>query len=455
MAIHRILFILCCLFLYGCGAYQVEEDIPQEKKNGKETETKKYKVKLTVTGKGNAPLDYPLSFFVFNQEQQCILQEEIEEEDLPFSVSLPQGKYRLSLFSGLQKNQCTIPDNPTDESRIRLPEKNSCKEAVLFGKTYIDVVRSTTAKITLDYAVTAISVSLTGIPADAQAVAVQFAPVSSGIDFKGNPADDRQHCTLHCYKYEKRWVCNPTYIIPHSQGETSVSIRVTLPQEEEIHEYTYKAALKPGYPYRFNGDLETNLALEGDFHIEGWQPEIDVELGADKNPSGEETQTGTSGETHDKDSEKKDPEQKDIDTFIASELPPEDVIWGYFYIWKLQRISEHEALATLIAPNQAFAFAGDAIKWLQNYRIDGISGWRVFTTEEAQAFRNQFGNRMGDLNNYLYENGMARFYYSKEARYLCNQGQSTFSFTSTRITNAGKTVKYYLRPVKNVKIKTQ
>lgn len=191
-------------------------------------------------------------------------------------------KYRLSLFSGLQKNQCTIPDNPTDESRIRLPEKNSCKEAVLFGKTYIDVVRSTTAKITLDYAVTAISVSLTGIPADAQAVAVQFAPVSSGIDFKGNPADDRQHCTLHCYKYEKWWVCNPTYIIPHSQGETSVSIRVTLPQEEEIHEYTYKAALKPGYPYRFNGDLETNLALEGDFHIEGWQPEIDVELGADK-----------------------------------------------------------------------------------------------------------------------------------------------------------------------------
>lgn len=313
MAIHRILFILCCLFLYGCGAYQVEEDIPQEKKNGKETETKKYKVKLTVTGKGNAPLDYPLSFFVFNQEQQCILQEEIEEEDLPFSVSLPQGKYRLSLFSGLQKNQCTIPDNPTDESRIRLPEKNSCKEAVLFGKTYIDVVRSTTAKITLDYAVTAISVSLTGIPADAQAVAVQFAPVSSGIDFKGNPADDRQHCTLHCYKYEKRWVCNPTYIIPHSQGETSVSIRVTLPQEEEIHEYTYKAALKPGYPYRFNGDLETNLALEGDFHIEGWQPEIDVELGADKNPSGEGTQTGTSGETPDKDSEKKDPEQKDID----------------------------------------------------------------------------------------------------------------------------------------------
>ena len=325
----------------------------------------------------------------------------------------------------------------------------------LVWKTYIDVVRSTTAKITLDYAVTAISVSLTGIPADAQAVAVQFAPVSSGIDFKGNPADDRQHCTLHCYKYEKRWVCNPTYIIPHSQGETSVSIRVTLPQEEEIHEYTYKAALKPGYPYRFNGDLETNLALEGDFHIEGWQPEIDVELGTDKNPSGEGTQTGTSGETPDKDSEKKDPEQKDIDTFIVSELPPEDVIWGYFYIWKLQRISEYEALATLIAPNQAFAFAGDAIKWLQNYRIDGISGWRVFTTEEAQAFRNQFGNRMGDLNNYLYENGMARFYCSKEARYLCNQGQSTFSFTSTRITNAGKTVKYYLRPVKNVKIKTQ
>jgi hypothetical protein len=51
------------------------------------------------------------------------------------------------------------------------------------------------------------------------------------------------------------------------------------------------------------------------------------------------------------------------------------------------------------------------------------------------------------------EYGLAFFKYSDGARYLCNNAQSTFSFANNRIIDAGRTVKYYLRPVKKVRFK--
>lgn len=97
--------------------------------------------------------------------------------------------------------------------------------------------------------------------------------------------------------------------------------------------------------------------------------------------------------------------------------------------------------------------AADALDLLDTYSEDGIEGWRMFTTEEATAFRNQFQGSVSELNEFISEYGLAFFKYSDGARYLCNNAQSTFSFANNRIIDAGRTVKYYLRPVKKVRFK--
>ena len=142
----------------------------------------------------------------------------------------------------------------------------------------------------------------------------------------------------------------------------------------------------------------------------------------------------------------------EYDTFIVSEMPGADSIWGYFlcladYQYFLYRSGSYHH-----RPEQWYTLAADALDLLDTYSEDGIEGWRMFTTEEATAFRNQFQGSVSELNEFISEYGLAFFKYSDGARYLCNNAQSTFSFANNRIIDAGRTVKYYLRPVKKGKI---
>ncbi len=147
-------------------------------------------------------------------------------------------------------------------------------------------------------------------------------------------------------------------------------------------------------------------------------------------------------------------EDGELDTFIVSSLPQEDAIWGYFYLWKLEKISTDKAKAIIISPDQYYRLTHEAISIIKEYEIDGISNWRVLSIEEAKAFKNQFADNMGDFNDFLKSNGLSPFYYS-EGRYLCNDCQSTFGITSSRILAAGQKTKYYLRPVKTILLKVQ
>lgn len=171
--------------------------------------------------------------------------------------------------------------------------------------------------------------------------------------------------------------------------------------------------------------------------------------GTDGNDEG--TNDGNSGNTGEEDSSGDN--DTEYDTFIVSEMPGADSIWGYFYVWQTTSISSTEAEAIIIAPEQWYTLAADALDLLDTYSEDGIEGWRMFTTEEATAFRNQFQGSVSELNEFISEYGLAFFKYSDGARYLCNNAQSTFSFANNRIIDAGRTVKYYLRPVKKVRFK--
>ena len=124
-----------------------------------------------------------------------------------------------------------------------------------------------------------------------------------------------------------------------------------------------------------------------------------------------------------------------------------------FYVWETKSISETECEAIIIAPEQWITLASECESTLTDYEIEGISGWRVFTSDEAKRFRDQYKSNISRLNEYLAANGQDTFSDGEEDRYLCNNCLSSFSVNGGLVSQAGTKKEYYLRPVKTVRFK--
>ncbi len=452
----NILLITCLFLLCACGEYQLEQE-----ENGTTGETENevsYTLQLNIGSQDNAKLNYPLSLFLFDDKNNCVAQENIPDENSEYSSSMPKGKYTMVLLSGLTDNNYSYPLEIIPDSYITLRNNNCSDKPLQMGKASVNLTQSTRITLTLSYVVASLTFTLNGIPEHATSTEVSISPVSSGISFNGDNKNDKRQCTVSCRKEGNRWISDAVYIFPNESSQTHLSINIQTPDGNETYGYTYQATLKAGYPYHFTGYYKGGVSLDGEFQADGWQPEVDCEFGFDDilPDEGEDDHTdgGTDGNGSDNTGSTETPDDtEESDTFIVSELPDADTIWGYFYVWQVTSLSATESKAILIAPDQWYTLAADAAGLLEAYEKDDISGWRMFTTEEAVAFRNQFQATINDLNNFISEYGFDWFKYADGARYLCNDGQSTFSLANNRILDAGKTVDYYLRPVKTVRFK--
>lgn len=444
MKLQKLFHLLLLLLWASCGEYT-----PEEEQEAEENHTETYTLQLNWQSENNSKLHYPLSVYVFDVSNNCILQESIPSAYADFSASLTKGKYTLSVFSALSGDDFIFPLEMIPDSYITLKNGNCCILPLQMGQARVNLSQSTLVNLTLSYMVSALHFSFNLIPEEAEEVQVTVSPISSAISFIGNYRNDAQECMIECRKEGHVWKAGPVYVFPCKDTKTHLSVRVRMPEEDEVYGYTYEASLKPGYPYHFTGNYQEGVSLDGDFQIEGWQPGVDIEFGFDEvlpdeggDEDGDDKPSGGGGE--------------EGETIPVTTLPQADAVWGPFYVWQVETLSSQEVNAFLIAPDQYYTVVSGAGEILSEYEVDGIKGWRVFSKEEAEDFRDQFYSfTMEELNKFLVSEGLDGFYYSDGARYLCNELESTFCFYNKRILDAGATPKYYLRPVKKVHLKKE
>lgn len=438
----EILGLLMCLV--SCGEYKLEEEQASE-----EESDAVYTMQLNWQSENNSKLHYPLSVYVFDSSHNCVLRESIASAYTDFSPSLPEGKYTLSVFSALSGEDFTFPLEVIPDSYISLKHGNRCTLPLQMGQARVSLTQSTLVHLTLSYMVSALYFSFNLIPEEAKAVQVTVSPVSSSVSFVGNYRNDAAECVVSCRKEGHVWKSDAVYVFPCQEAQTHLTVTVCMPEKDEAYGYTYEASLKPGYPYHFTGNYQEGVSLDGDFQIEGWQPGVDIEFGFDEVLPDE----GGDGDGGDSPSGGGD---EDGEPISVTTLPQADAVWGPFYVWQVETLSAKEVNAFLIAPDQYYTVASAAGEVLVDYEVDGIGGWRVFSKEEAEEFRDQFYSfTMEELNKFLIPNGLEGFYYSDGARYLCNELHSTFCFYNKRILDAGATPKYYVRPVRRVHLKKE
>lgn len=428
----RSCWLIAILILPACGSYVLEEEDAEE-----ESSSKGYQMSLHVRS-GGISLEqyYPLTVLLFNEEGELVEKTEITDTEETYSKILEKGEYTLTAFSGLSEEYYILPDHPTTNDYIEFKSGNNAEIPLLSGQSRISLTKNTQVNLSLSYAMAALNFNLQTIPEDADEVEIQVSPVSSGMSFIGNYSNDQQSYSIDCIQTEEGWETETFYVFPSESDRTNLSITIKRPDGNETYSYTYTNMLQPSQPYRFTGTFQDGISMGSTFEIEGWKPGLDISFNLNEETTEEE-------ENND-----------DTETILrAPELPIAEKIWGYFYVWKVEPVSETEVIATLISPDQWYVLAADAPGIIEEYSIDHLDNWRVFTAEEAKEFKSQHFEKTAELNKYLADNYFDRFYTNDGARYLCENYTKTFSFSNNIVKEAGETVKYYLRGVKIVRVK--
>lgn len=426
-----LIYILVILFMSSCSKYTIDDGGG----NGMDVY-----IKFQKNAGGDAfEMEYPVRVF-------CTDASGVNMKDVTFSqvgdmkLSLAKGEYGINAFVGMDE-ECYILKNGIDGKQIVTMKSNLMSDKPLrAAHTTLKIDKQTEVNMIPSFVVASAEVELTNIPPEVKGVRVSISPVYSGYNIGGGYAEEIQNGVINCKKKEDSWVSEHKYFFPVEKRKTTVSVSIDKGDKVDNYSYTLMNGLKAGQPYKFTGGYGDGLNMDGDFQISGWNMEEEIVLDL-------EDETPVEGGDEDIPS-------GEIETFLVDAIPEADVIWGPFYVWKVEEQSADEAIVTIISPDQWYQkFAkGEALSMLNNYEIDGMTGWRTFTKAEAEEFHKNFSTDLDGLNSFLEKNGHNIFY--TENRYLCENGEYAFNmFGSTNIRPAGTTVKYYLRPIKTIRLK--
>lgn len=441
MKAFNLVYILFMLLLTSCSKYTIEDG------SGSGIDVN---IKFQKNAAGEAfDMEYPVRVFCTDAAGKNIIDKTFRQGD-EMKLSLAEGEYGINAFVGMDEG-CYMLKNGIDGKQMVTMKSNSMSDKPLMAAhTTLQIDKQTDVNMVPAYVVASAEVEFTNIPSGVKSVSVSVSPVYSGYNISGGYSDETQSGTIQCYEKDGKWISDQKFFFPVEKRKTTVSVSIDRGDKVDNYSYTMINGLRPGQPYKFTGGYEgdggdsgNGLNMDGEFQISGWNMEEEIVLDLeDETP----VEGGEDGDV--------DIPDYEIETFLVESIPNADVIWGPFYVWRVETQSADEAIVTIISPDQWFRkFAkGEAIQILKNYDIDGMTVWRTFTKTEAEEFHKDFSTDLNGLNSFLEENGHNIFY--TENRYLCENGEYAFNiFGSTNIRPAGTTVKYYLRPIKTIKLK--
>lgn len=441
MKAFNLVYILFMLLLTSCSKYTIEDG------SGSGIDVN---IKFQKNAAGEAfDMEYPVRVFCTDAAGKNIIDKTFRQGD-EMKLSLAEGEYGINAFVGMDEGCYMLKNGIYGKQMVTMKSNSMSDKPLMAAHTTLQIDKQTDVNMVPAYVVASAEVEFTNIPSGVKSVSVSVSPVYSGYNISGGYSDETQSGMIQCYEKDGKWISDQKFFFPVEKRKTTVSVSIDRGDKVDNYSYTMINGLRPGQPYKFTGGYEgdggdsgNGLNMDGEFQISGWNMEEEIVLDLeDETP----VEGGEDGDV--------DIPDYEIETFLVESIPNADVIWGPFYVWRVETQSADEAIVTIISPDQWFRkFAkGEAIQILKNYDIDGMTVWRTFTKTEAEEFHKDFSTDLNGLNSFLEENGHNIFY--TENRYLCENGEYAFNiFGSTNIRPAGTTVKYYLRPIKTIKLK--
>ena len=309
--------------------------------------------------------------------------------------------------------------------------------------------------------VAALNVKLKDVPENVTDVQLSLSPLYSSLSMGGEYGNegDSQKVKVNCSLVsEGVWAAETTYIFPGNAKEMVFSIYFKTDDGTEVtYGYTTDDVPTANYLFNVTGTYAGGVIVGGNFDVTDWEGSIDVDFdfGGDMVPDDDEN--GDNGEDDGKDD---DEEGDDGQTDVKLEGVPEvGTIWNDMIVVDMGEADDTGVDLLLMSMDEwRYIYVSEADEVPKGYSINGISGWRYPTHEEAALLRSRFNayNLLNDLNDLIEEynqNNDLDLYEladGDDERYLCLKNGKYYSFRLAPNTNISeaKSRSYYVRLVK-------
>lgn len=425
-----ILQLLCCL---GCttlllsSCYQPEEE--------KEETVTDCQWTLSVV----APIGlnkYPAYLLIFDTEGQPQSHLTLSEQHPRRSISLPYGTYHIVALSGTQGY--IIPRTLTLQSVIQMSTDVLPNAPLLMGQADVTLGAPTASThLQLKSQAAAVSVLVDSLSAETERVRVSLAPCYTTIDLESNyAAADEIPITLQ--PDGDQWQSPTYYLFPSPPSSLRLHLEVERTDSSAHYDFDFTESLRTTKEYLFKFTMAGNEPHCEMITDDLLLPDL---TGDTLTLSTFPTVAPCLWEGH-----------------VLAHFTRTDADEGDFLLLSLNEWAEVPSANNAAYPTEAQHIASQYTEGddLSNM----LSGWTIPTKEEAQQLRSLYAGNATYALNELFDEldlpGVATTTAKGAAiRYLCDDGEHTFSFApeASTISKAGTKATYHLRLVKHLHVK--
>lgn len=439
------IIMVCCVF----SCQQLPEDDGWMSEGGEKT------LKVKVRSAGDAEIVYPLYLYAFTGKGKLVASQTIAGAEDDMALPLAKGDFQVVALSGASDDY-QLPESPELDDVIVLSATDGADTPLMVGRANVEVgdAEESSAQITLTYVVAALNVKLKDIPSNVSKVQLALSPLHSSLSMGGEYGGDSQKVKVDCSLVsEGVWAAETTYIFPGNAKETVFSIYFKTDDGTEVtYGYTYQGVPEANHLFNVTGSYAGGVIVGGNFDVTDWEGSIDVEFefGAEMVPDDDEEDNTDEGDDE-------EPEVK------LEGVPEVGTIWNDMIVVDMGEADQTGVDLLLMSLDEWDAYVSDADAVVDGYSVNGITGWRLPTHEEATLLRNRFcGNNLRELNELIEEYNQENNLEGNDAlwgladgddeRYLCLKNGEYYSFrfvAGTSTTKAGEKRLYYVRLVKS------
>lgn len=364
-----------------------------------------------------AKVSYPISVYVFNNDNKCIAVSNVASEDEKLSFKLEEGNYDIYAIAGADNDTYNLPtkDEATKDTIISLKEGQGHNDLMTANeKTTINPGEDCTLTLMLKRKVILLeSVRISDVPLDVTAVMVTIRPLYENIRLNGEYSGTEGKYSVNLAKEDDgtTWSADCHEYLLEAAGP--VSIKVSL-VDNQINSFTYTSDenLKANHKVSINGTyVEPEMLLEGEITGDVWEEPKDISF--------------VFGKNNDIDDDENDDDDDDI---IDSNEPQVGDLYMNDCIVLKRDVHDDNVIITLMTTSYKdnLVFDEDSQQSIRSavnvgiteLSVDGINSWRLPTLDELQYVNENkdfINQRLMDNNKPVFVTGQYAYYFNNNA----------------------------------------
>lgn len=376
---------------------------------------------ITRSGNEDATVSYPVKVYLFNSNNACIAVQTLADEGDDLSIEdLKAGTYHVYAVGAAEENRYTLPtqDAAAATSTITLQE-NKVHEDLMLANNTVTIGPNETNQLTLAMQRVVCmlkTIEVKQVPTDVDAVSITVTPLRETVQLNGEFSGEEGSITVALTEQSDgtTWKNSAQQYMLPSVGNATITIRMTKGETTNSYSYTCTEAFAANYKINIDATFTgATFNLTGTITGATWAGERTITFEFDETSS-----TGSGNE----DPGNNDPgDNNDNNDALDGPAPTVGTNYQGTYVLRAVDNGDNTTTVTLMSPTQTTglsftandqesisAAVNEAIAGLA-VDVDGITGWRLPTTDEMEYITAEQNN---DLNLHINQAGFTSLSFS-------------------------------------------